>query len=134
MKRMLSVIMVAIICVCAVVMTACTGESDVEKLTANPWSCSTDILEFTDKGRILWNFEGLLDSVSYYKLLKGNKINMYTEEGEEYGIILDYRFEGEKLYIGEVEYTPLPTDEELLEMGKSDSNDVAQQSATEQTD
>ena len=100
MKKLISVVL--IVCL-AVSIFGCSGKSDKEKLCANIWESGVDFLEFTEDGRILMNFESPEESVSYYKLQNG-KINMYTEEGEEYGILLDYRFEGDKLYIGKAEY------------------------------
>lgn len=75
-----------------------------ELLCDNTWASSVDILQFTKSGKVLYNFESEEESVSYFKLLKGDKINLYTEEGEEYGMIFDCRIEDDKLYIGKVEY------------------------------
>ncbi len=107
----------------SVSLFSCSGSSDREKLCANIWESSVDFIEFTEDGKILHNFESPEESVSYYKLQRGGKINMYTEEGEEYGIVLDYRFEGDKLYIGAVEYTPLEEASETEADGKSNPED-----------
>lgn len=93
--------------VLATSLFSCSGTSDKEKLCANIWESNVDFIQFTENGKILYNFESPEESVSYYKLQRGGKINMYTEEGEEYGIVLDYRFEGDNLYIGAAEYKPL---------------------------
>ena len=84
-------------------LCAC-GNKDRELLCAHPWESAVGFTEFKESGKICYNFESEDTSVSYYKLLSGNRINMYTQEGEEFGIIFDYRFEDGKLYIGNAEY------------------------------
>ncbi len=69
------------------------------------WESKNDILQFTKDGKILRNFQSPEESSSYYKISE-NKINMYTEEGEEFGIVFDYKFQDDKLYIGKAEYSP----------------------------
>ncbi len=95
-----------------VTVCGCSSQNAKSKLCANVWESSVGFLQFTDDGKILNNFESPEECVSYYKLLSGGKINMYTEEGEEFGIILTYKFVGDNLYIGEVEYTPYESAEE----------------------
>ena len=56
-----------------------------------------------------WNL-GLLHDIGKYQksfqdMLDGKKINLYTEEGEEYGITFDISIEGDTLMLGKVEYT-----------------------------
>lgn len=106
MKKKLLGIYLTVICIMIAALSSCSGELAQSKLCENIWESNVGFLQFTESGKILNNFESEEESVSYYKLLTGGKINMYTEEGEEYGIILPYRFEGDSLYIGEVEYTP----------------------------
>lgn len=88
----------------AVLLTACGQTALRQKLCDGAWVSSVDVLEFTPEGRVLHNFESPEDSVSYYKL-DGKKINLYTEEGEEYGITFDISIEGDTLMLGKVEYT-----------------------------
>ncbi len=81
------------------------GGSDMDKFTATPWESAVGITEFKENGKICYNLEPEGDSVSYFKLLSGDRINFYTEEGEKFGMIFEYRFEGDILYIGEAKYT-----------------------------
>ncbi len=83
-------------------------KNDTEKLCASIWESTFNetYLRFTESGKVLTNNETEEESVSFYKLLRGNKMNLYTEEGEELGIILSYRFEEDSLFIGEAEYHP----------------------------
>lgn len=82
-----------------------TRKRNAERICDYIWESKTDILQFTKDGKILQNFQSSEESSSYYKITE-NKINMYTEEGEEFGIIFDYKFKDEKLYIGKAEYSP----------------------------
>lgn len=104
MKKLICLVFTAVL---SMLLFSCSGNSDTEKLCANIWESNVDFIEFTRDGKILHNFESPEESVSYYKVKSGGKINMYTEEGEQNGIVLDYRFDGNKLYIGAVEYSPL---------------------------
>ena len=113
--------------ICAVSLLAASliscGGNDIEKFTANPWESAVGITEFKENGKICYNLEPEGDSVSYFKLLPGDRINFYTEEGEKYGMIFEYRFEGDNLYIGEAKYTRSSVAEYAEEKinGKSDT-------------
>ncbi len=87
-------------------LCACSMQNAQSRICESIWESNVGFLQFTPDGKILNNFESEEESVSYYKLLSGGKINMYTEEGEEYGIVLPYKFSGDSLFIGEVEYKP----------------------------
>lgn len=101
MKRILgaAAVISAVLC-----LAACSSANLRQKLCDGYWESSVDILEFTEDGRVLHNFESPEDSVSYYKL-DGKKINLYTEEGEEYGITFDISIDGDTLMLGKAEYT-----------------------------
>ena len=97
-------IWLAAVLAATVCLTACGQTALRQKLCDGAWVSSVDVLEFTPEGRVLHNFESPEDSVSYYKL-DGKKINLYTEEGEEYGMTFDISIEGDTLMLGKVEYT-----------------------------
>ena len=106
MKKRLFCLYLVLVLMIFAVLSGCSGKTAQTKLCENIWESSVGFLQFTESGKILNNFESEEESVSYYKLLSGGKINMYTEEGEEYGIVLPYKFSGDSLFIGEVEYKP----------------------------
>ena len=107
--------------VCAVLCLAACGSANLrQKLCDGYWESSVDILEFTEDGKVLHNFESPADSVSYYKL-DGKKINLYTEEGEEYGIVFDISIDGDTLMLGKAEYTR-HTDPEVSFDSSDDAN------------
>ena len=97
-----SAIFALLICFSAMLFSC--GNNNKELLCAHPWETISGIYVFTESGKICYNFESEEESVSYYKLLSGNRINMYTEEGEDMGMIFDYHFSDGKLYIGKAEY------------------------------
>lgn len=96
----------------ATVFTACGVQDDKEELCSEIWVSSVNVIEFMPNGVIRYNFEPIDTPTSYYKILSGNKINMYTEEGEQYGMIFDYKIEDDTLYLGKLKYTALDDDEE----------------------
>ena len=98
------------------------GGNDMDKFTANLWESAVGITEFTESGKICYNFEPEEESVSYFKLLSGDRINFYTEEGEQFGMIFDYRFEGDTLYIGEAKYTKSSISEFVSDKLHKDEN------------
>ena len=115
-------IWLAAVLAATVCLTACGQTALRQKLCDGAWVSSVDVLEFTSEGRVLHNFESPEDSVSYYKL-DGKKINLYTEEGEEYGMTFDISIEGDTLMLGKVEYTRYvePSVEEPSTEGDTDN-------------
>ena len=124
MKKRLFGICLAVVWGMCAILSSCSGESAHSKLCQNVWESSVGFLQFTENGKILNNFETEEESVSYFKLLADGKINMYTEEVENFGMVLPYRFEGDSLYIGEVEYKPYyDEDEKTTADGASNPED-----------
>ncbi len=89
------------------VFTACGAKNDKELLCNKVWVSGVNVIEFMPEGKIRYNFDPVDTSTSYYKILSGNRINMYTEEGEQYGMIFNYKLEDDTLYLGELKYTAL---------------------------
>lgn len=84
-----------------------SAKKDKEALCKNAWISSVDVLTFTESGKVLTGLETEDTAVSFYKIKSGGKILLFTEEGEEYGVELTYKFKDGNLYLGDAEYTPL---------------------------
>ena len=104
MKRLLALLLCLPL---LVALASCSSpKKDKEALCKNAWISSVDVLTFTESGKILTGLETEDTAVSFYKIKSGGKILLYTEEGEEYGIEIPYRFKDGNLYLGNAEYTP----------------------------
>lgn len=104
MKRLMCFIL-AWICLFSVVSCGNGNETEVKKeLCSWYWESVVDILQFTEDGKILRNFEPDHESDSRYKIEK-DSITMYTDGNEQDGITFKFRLDKDKLYIGEAEYT-----------------------------
>lgn len=110
MKKIITSLIVVILL--TAVFTACSTKNDKELLCGKVWISSVNVIEFMPEGIIRYNFEPVDTSTSYYKILSGNRINMYTEEGEAYGMIFDYKIEDDTLYLGKLKYTALDEKDE----------------------
>ena len=78
--------------------------SEDQKVLCNYyWESYIDTLRFTEEGKILRNYEPEYESISRYKLSKG-KITMYAEDSIEDALTFEYKLDGDKLYIGTLEY------------------------------
>ena len=80
------------------------SDKDFDELCSWYWESYVDVMRFTEDGRILRNFQLVHESDSRYTVTK-NEIKMYPEDLPEDAMTFPFRLEGDKLYIGEVEYT-----------------------------
>lgn len=128
-KTVIKFLTVILLSACVIFCLASCSNNDKELLCAHPWESAAGFYEFCESGKICYNFESEDTSVSYYKLLSGKRINMYTEEGEDMGMIFDYQFRDGKLYIGNAEYKKAEKidleslEKELAEKKQAESND-----------
>lgn len=115
---------------CAMSVSCGSSLAKKAKLCDGAWVSSVDILEFTESGKVLHNFESESDSVSYYKL-KDDKITLFTEEGEKFGMTFDISVDEDVMILGTVEYKRYKPEENQGE-DESDEDDENKESSEEE--
>jgi len=108
--RMKKLIYFVICIICVLSIVSCGKRSDNKisaeiknELCSYYWESVVDVMQFTEDGKILRNFESPLMSDSMYRL-SGNTITMYTVGSPEDGMTFEFKIRDDKLYIGDVEY------------------------------
>lgn len=122
MKKLLCIFICTIT---AILSASCNGSIAPEKkdeLCSWYWESYVDVMRFTDDGRILRNFQLLCESDSRYTVT-GKEITMYLTDFPEDAMTFSYRFEDDKLYIGDVEYRKY---KEVTEAEKEEARNYAQ--------
>lgn len=112
MNRVKWIGLFAILCFVAALGACADGKETLERDIVGMWAVSDHVFELTPDGLFIDRWS---DGVpGRYEIVDAHTILLYTDQDEKQeGIPLDCKIEGDRLTIGTLEYTRVPSEERL---------------------